>query len=85
MLGGVSDIEAEMRRWVLAMRLTGVGFFIGTCMLSGVFVGLWIDGKLGTRPAFMLGGLFLGVIVAVYGVYQMLRPLLDSKQNKEKN
>ncbi|MFC2007156.1 AtpZ/AtpI family protein [Chloroflexota bacterium] len=85
MLRGVSDIEAEMRRWVLAMRLTGVGFYIGACILGGVLAGLWIDGRLGTGPAFMVGGLVLGVIVAVYGVYQMLLPLLNDKENGERD
>ena len=74
-----------MARWVVALRLTGVGFFIGGAILLGVVGGLWVDGKLNTKPLFMLVGLILGIVVAGYGVYQMLLPLLTNKQDKEKN
>jgi len=74
-----------MSRWVAALRLTGVGFFIGGCIILGVFAGFWLDNKLSTKPVFMIVGLILGVIVAGYGVYQMLLPLLDNKQDKENN
>ena len=74
-----------MSRWVAALRLTGVGFFIGGCIVLGVFAGFWLDNKLSTKPVFMIVGLILGVIVAGYGVYQMLLPLLDNKQDKENN
>jgi ATP synthase protein I len=72
-----------MSRWVAALRLTGVGFYIAACILLGTFVGLWLDGKLNTKPLFMIGGLVVGLAVAVYGVYQMIRPLMSNKQDKE--
>ena len=72
-----------MSRWVAALRLTGVGFFIAACILLGTFAGLWLDGKLNTKPIFMLVGLFAGLIVAAFGVYQMIRPLMDNKRDKE--
>ena len=72
-----------MPRWVAAARLLGVGFFIGGCMVLGVLGGLWIDNKLSTEPVFIIVGLILGIIVAFYGVYQMLLPLLKDKQDKE--
>ena len=72
-----------MPRWVAAARLLGVGFFVGGCIVLGVLGGLWIDGRLGTEPVFIIVGLVLGIFVAFYGVYQMLRPLLKDKQDKE--
>ncbi|MFC1981806.1 AtpZ/AtpI family protein [Chloroflexota bacterium] len=72
-----------MSRWVAALRLAGVGFFIGICIIMGVVVGLWLDNKLNTAPVFIIVGLVLGIVVAAYGVYQMLLPLLQSKQDKE--
>ena len=72
-----------MSRWVAALRLTGVGFFIGACILLGTFAGLWLDGKFNTKPFFMIGGLVLGLVVAAYGVYQMLRPFMSNSQDKE--
>ena len=72
-----------MSRWGLALRLTGVGFFIGGSILLGVLAGLWLDGKLNTGPILVLVGLFLGIVVAIYGVYRMLLPLMGNKQSKE--
>ena len=71
-----------MSKWEAALRFTEVGFFIGGSIVLGVFVGIWLDNKLGTR-LFWLVGLILGLVVAFYGVFKMLLPLLDNKRNKE--
>ena len=76
-------IEASMVRWVAALRLIGVGFFIGGSILLGVFAGLWLDSRMNTSPVFVIVGLFLGIVVAFYGVYRMLLPLIGKKQDKE--
>jgi len=76
-------VEAGMSRWVVAMRLVGVGWFVGISILLGVLGGLWLDNKFGIKPVFVIVGLILGLIVAGYGVYQMLLPLIRNKQNKE--
>lgn len=83
MLHRVRSVEADMNRWVAALRMTGVGFFVGACILLGVIAGIWLDSKLNTGPVFVIIGLVLGIIVAFYGVYQMIRPLLDNKRGKE--
>ena len=69
-----------MNRWGAAIRLIGVGFYIGGCIVLGVFVGLWLDNKLNTRPIFVIVGLLFGLFLAFYGVYQMLLPLLNNKK-----
>ena len=83
MLLRVKDFEAGMSRWIAALRLTGVGFFIGGCIVLGVFGGFWLDNRLDTKPVFIIAGLVLGVVVAVYGVYQMLLPLMHNRSDKE--
>ena len=72
-----------MNRWVPALRLTGVGFFIAACIVGGILAGLWLDDKLNTEPWLMIGGLLVGLVVAFYGVYRMIRPLMNDKQDKE--
>ena len=67
------------------MRLIGVGWFIGVSILVGVLGGLWLDDRFGTRPLFVIIGLVLGLIVAGYGVYQMLLPLIKDKNNREED
>ncbi len=72
-----------MSRWVAPLRLVGVGFFIGGSIVLGVVSGLWLDSRLNTSPILVIVGLVLGVVVAFYGVYQMLLPLIGKKQDKE--
>ena len=72
-----------MNRWAAALRLTGVGFFIVFWILAGVFLGLWLDNKFDTEPIFILSGLVVGLAIAIFGVYRMIRPLMNDKQDKE--
>ncbi len=70
---------------IAALRLIGVGFFIGVSIVLGVAAGLWLDGRFDTSPVLVIVGLLLGIAVAFYGVYQMLLPLIGYQRNKEKN
>ena len=83
MLFEVEDVEVGMSRWVAAMRLVGVGFFIGISIVLGVLIGRWLDSKFGTEPILVVVGLILGLVVAFYGVFRMLVPLLSNKGDKE--
>ncbi len=76
-----AGIETNMSRWMAALRLVGVGFFIGGAIVLGVVAGLWLDDRLNTSPALGIVGLFLGIVVAFYGVYRMLIPLIRDKKN----
>ena len=72
-----------MRRWEAALRFIGVGWFIGISILLGVLGGLWLDNKFGTKPILVIVGLIFGLVVAFYGVYRMLLPLMRNKRDKE--
>ncbi len=76
-----AGFEANMSRWMAALRLVGVGFFIGSSIVLGVVAGLWLDSRLNTSPALGIAGLILGIVVAFYGVYRMLIPLIKNKKN----
>lgn len=72
-----------MSRWAAALRLTGVGFYVAACILGGTLTGLWLGDKLGSKPIFVLLGLAVGLAVAFYGVYRMIKPVMNDKQDKE--
>ena len=72
-----------MRRWQAALNIIGVGWFVGLSILLGVLGGLWLDSKLNTQPVFVLVGLFLGLVIAGFGVHRILVPLIRNKQDKE--
>ena len=71
-----------MSRWAAALRLVGVGWYVGISILLGVLGGLWLDNKFNTTPILVIVGLILGVTVAFYGVYRMILPNINKKQNK---
>ena len=72
--------EVGMNKWVPALRLTGIGFYIVTCIVGGALAGWWLSGK---NTLFLIIGLLLGLIIAVYGVYHMIRVLINDQKDKE--
>jgi hypothetical protein len=62
------------------MRLLGLGWYVALSIVLGVGGGLWLDGKLDVRPLFTLLGLALGLVVAFYGAYKMVQPLLNNEE-----
>lgn len=73
-----------MERWAAALRVTGIGFYIGVCIAGGVALGVWLDGKLSKEPLFTLLGLGLGLFTAFYGTYRMLRETLGLGKDNNK-
>jgi F0F1-type ATP synthase assembly protein I len=71
-----------MQAWQAALRVLGVGWYIAIAIVLGLLGGLWLDGKFNTRPLFTIIGLIIGILAAVYGVYQIFLPLLNNKQGK---
>jgi F0F1-type ATP synthase assembly protein I len=63
--------------WVLALRLSGLGFYIATCIVGGIVAGVVLDRALDTKVIFLLVGLIVGSAAAFYGTYRMVAPFLD--------
>lgn len=80
--GKVCYAAYDMDKRLAALGLLGVGFFVAGSIILGVVGGRWLDTKFGSEPLWLIIGLLLGVLVAFYGVYSMLRPFIDDKQNK---
>ncbi|MFA5760971.1 MAG: AtpZ/AtpI family protein [Dehalococcoidales bacterium] len=74
-----------MNKWRSAMRYIGVGWYIAISIAGGTLGGLWLDNKFDTKPVFIITGLFIGLIVAFYGVYRMITPLMKDVKDKENN
>jgi hypothetical protein len=70
-----------MPTWIIALRLVGIGWFLAASVIIGIVAGLWLDKWLGTKIIFTLLGVLLGTTVAFYGLYQMVKPLMDDKDD----
>ena len=49
-----------------------MGFQFAGAILLFLFVGMWLDGKLGTSPTFLIVGVFVGAGGAFYSIYRKL-------------
>ena len=70
-----------MNLMVLALRLTGLGWYVATCIVVGVVAGLGLDKLVGTVPLFTLLGTVLGSVVAFWGLYKMIQPVLSGPKS----
>ncbi len=73
-----------MGKWVIAGRLIGVGWFIGISIAGGIIGGVYLDRWLETSVIFTLVGLFVGLVVAFWGTYRMISPLMREQQGKDR-
>ena len=73
-----------MPRWALALRLLGLGWYIAFCIILGIVGGVWLDRWLNTRALFTLLGVVVGSVLAFYGVYKMIVPLLGENRRNRK-
>jgi len=73
-----------MEKWVLAARFIGIGWYIGLSIVGGILGGLWLDRKFGYSIIFTLVGLFLGLVVAAFGTYRMIVPLIKEQEDESR-
>jgi len=69
---------------IVAMQLVGLGWYVAISIILGLLGGLWLDRKLETVPIFTLVGVALGIVLAFYGMYKMMLPLLKLEQKSQK-
>ncbi|HRC62317.1 MAG: AtpZ/AtpI family protein [Dehalococcoidia bacterium] len=67
-------------RWTIwnspAFGLTGIGFYLATCIVGLTLVGHLLDNRFDTQPVLTLVFLVLGLLAGFYGAYQQLKELL---------
>jgi ATP synthase protein I len=55
-----------------AGEVLGVGLQFAASILFFLFVGRWLDGRLGTEPWLLLLGVFIGAGAGFYSLYRQL-------------
>jgi F0F1-type ATP synthase assembly protein I len=60
-------------RWVVPSAwLLGIGWYFAVCVVGGVWIGRWLDGRFDTSPTLSLIGTLIGLAAALWGGYRML-------------
>jgi F0F1-type ATP synthase assembly protein I len=67
------------------LSLMGMGFYIAIAIVLGIWGGHWLDGKFNTNPLWLIIGSILGVAVATLGVFNMLKPFIESAKKASDN
>jgi ATP synthase protein I len=63
----------DKRAWFKAARLSGVGIGLVASTFLGLFLGIFLDGKLGTRPLFTIMLLLLGITAGFINIFKEVR------------
>ncbi len=74
-----------MNWWVLALRLAGLGWYVALCIVAGIAGGAWLDSQAGTKGLFLLLGAILGSVLAFWGLYKMVQPILYGAKRKNES
>lgn len=72
-----------MGQWGAALQLLVVGFYVAFSLLIPTGIGFWLDKRTSHEfPLFTLIGLGVGTVIMIYGVYRMVRPLLQQAKKE---
>lgn len=61
--------------WIRVVQFLILGWYVGFCIVGGIAVGVILDMKIGTGPVLTITGLILGVILAFFGLYKMVKSI----------
>jgi F0F1-type ATP synthase assembly protein I len=62
----------------------GVGLQFAISIVAFLFLGQWVDRKLGSSPAFLLAGVFIGGGAAFYSMYRRLTAAQKADDERRK-
>jgi ATP synthase protein I len=65
-----------------AGKYAGFGVQFAGAILLFLYAGNWMDGKLGTAPLFLIGGVFLGAGLSFYSIY---RRVMQDQQDEARS
>lgn len=73
------QLEGARRQSFSLMSIANLGLELGGVIILLTLIGWWIDKKLGTSPAFILGGVFIGVTGGMYKVFKASERFMKKK------
>ena len=72
------------RRFPGWVRYSGVGLELAGATAGLALVGYWIDGKFGTSPWGMLGGVIIGIVGGLYNlIRESMAAIRDAKSDDD--
>jgi F0F1-type ATP synthase assembly protein I len=62
---------------------TQLGFTAVASIGGFLALGMWLDAKLHTSPFLLLAGVALGVVVTIYEVHHLIKPLITPDKKED--
>lgn len=69
---GVPDPKGESEGGTSAGQFAGHGMTFVVAILGGLYLGQWLDRRLGTDPWLLIAGVFVGAGVSFFSMYSKL-------------
>jgi len=60
----------------------GFGIQLAVSIVALMYLGKWLDGKLGTSPLLLIIGVFVGAAVGIYNMYHALTAALRDQERE---
>lgn len=79
--GGGEDERPHMAQ---AGEVLGVGLQFAGAILLFLFVGRWVDGRLGTEPWFLLIGVLVGAVAGFVSLYRQLVVVPRERERRQR-
>jgi ATP synthase protein I len=70
--GGAPDPRGDGQEGTSAGQFAGHGMTFVVAILGGLYLGQWLDRKLGTAPWLLIAGVFVGAGASFYSMYTKL-------------
>lgn len=67
--------------WRAIALVSAIGVELAVCVLLGVWIGRWLDGRMNTDPLFLLIGIFVGMAIGIWAVIQLIKPFTEEEND----
>lgn len=74
--------DADSASFGAAAKYAGLGFQLVASILLFLYLGRWVDRRIGTEPLFLLLGVFTGLAASIYSMYRSL--MADQRREAER-
>jgi ATP synthase protein I len=60
---------------------TQLWFMVAASIGGFLALGIWLDGKFGSAPLFLLVGMVVGIALTIYEVHHIIQPLITPDED----
>ncbi len=78
----MSDDKRSKNPYKAMALMSAISAQLVGSILIGLFLGKWVDAKLGTLPLFLIIGLFLGLAAGIYSMLRLIKTFTEGNKDE---